>query len=245
MITAPRSRHPGRDWVLCRVHVGRSRHCSSWCPERGIGCWPGRRYGRGRGQRLPEPDSHAHDGARGRGPVVSRVGLGLAALGRPTYITSGREEDLPGRSVAGMRTRTFSMLDAAYAAGVDPADAQEIRTLRTSVGGHSGGQVQATRGYAGHESAMFSPPQSAELCDMGGFVMDLLDRAKGHRRGALDRPAHQVSWAVAVLYLGEPLFDRRDLDASQASAVGCDSRGTTARLRTPAAGSRLRAARWR
>ena len=75
MITAPRSRHPGRDWVLCRVHVGRSRHCSSWCPERGIGRWPGRRYGRGRGQRLPEPDSHAHDGARGRGPVVSRVGL--------------------------------------------------------------------------------------------------------------------------------------------------------------------------
>jgi hypothetical protein len=42
---------------------------------------------------------------------------GAAALGRPTYITSGREEDLPGRSVAGMRTRTFSMLDAAYVAG--------------------------------------------------------------------------------------------------------------------------------
>src|ERR1700677_5102609 len=57
------------------------------------------------------------------GPVVSRVGLGLAALGRPAYITSGREEDLPDRSVAGMRTRTFSMLDAAYAAGVRYADA--------------------------------------------------------------------------------------------------------------------------
>src|SRR5258708_12480381 len=58
------------------------------------------------------------------GPVVSRIGLGLAALGRPAYITSGREEDLPDRSVAGLRTRTFSMLDAAYAAGVryvDPA----------------------------------------------------------------------------------------------------------------------------
>ena len=52
------------------------------------------------------------------GPVVSRIGLGLAALGRPAYITSGREEALPDRSVAGMRTRTFSMLDAAYAAGV-------------------------------------------------------------------------------------------------------------------------------
>ena len=57
------------------------------------------------------------------GPLVSRVGLGLAALGRPAYITSGREEDLPDRSVAGMRTRAFSMLDAAYAAGVRYVDA--------------------------------------------------------------------------------------------------------------------------
>src|SRR5438552_3761308 len=57
------------------------------------------------------------------GPVVSRIGLGLAALGRPAYITSGREQDLPDRSVAGMRTRTFSMLDAAYAAGIRYVDA--------------------------------------------------------------------------------------------------------------------------
>src|ERR1700693_2459969 len=56
------------------------------------------------------------------GPVVSRIGLGLAALGRPAYITSGREEDLPDRSVAGLRTRTFSMLDAAYAAGIRYVD---------------------------------------------------------------------------------------------------------------------------
>jgi aryl-alcohol dehydrogenase-like predicted oxidoreductase len=57
------------------------------------------------------------------GPAVSRIGLGLAALGRPAYITSGRAEDLPDRSVAGMRARTFSMLDAAYAAGVRYVDA--------------------------------------------------------------------------------------------------------------------------
>src|ERR1700761_849692 len=57
------------------------------------------------------------------GPVVSRVGLGLAALGRPAYITSGREEDLPDRSETGMRTRTFSMLDRAYAAGGRYGDA--------------------------------------------------------------------------------------------------------------------------
>src|ERR1700761_2760412 len=60
---------------------------------------------------------------RAGGPAVSRIGLGLAALGRPAYITSGREEDLPDRSETGMRARTFSMLDAAYAAGVRYVDA--------------------------------------------------------------------------------------------------------------------------
>lgn len=57
------------------------------------------------------------------GPVVSRIGLGLAALGRPAYITSGRAGDLPDRSVEGLRDRTFAMLDAAYGAGVRYFDA--------------------------------------------------------------------------------------------------------------------------
>jgi len=45
---------------------------------------------------------------------------------------------------------------------------------------------------------------------MGGSVMDLLDRAEDHRRGALDRPARQVPRTLAVMYLGEPLFDRHE-----------------------------------
>jgi aryl-alcohol dehydrogenase-like predicted oxidoreductase len=57
------------------------------------------------------------------GPTVSRIGLGLAALGRPAYITSGRSGDLPDRSVAGLRAQTYAMLDAAYEAGVRYADA--------------------------------------------------------------------------------------------------------------------------
>ena len=57
------------------------------------------------------------------GPAVSRIGLGLAALGRPAYITGGRADDLPDRSVAGLRARTFAMLDAAYAAEIRYADA--------------------------------------------------------------------------------------------------------------------------
>ena len=57
------------------------------------------------------------------GPTVSRIGLGLAALGRPAYITGRRSVDLPDRSVAGLRAQAFSVLDAAYAAGVRYFDA--------------------------------------------------------------------------------------------------------------------------
>ena len=58
------------------------------------------------------------------GLVVSSVGLGLAALGRPAYITSGRDEELgQDRSVDAMRRRTHEVLDAAYAGGVRYFDA--------------------------------------------------------------------------------------------------------------------------
>jgi len=56
-------------------------------------------------------------------PAVSRIGLGLAALGRPAYITGGRDDDLPDRSVAGLRARTVAMLDAAYESGIRYFDA--------------------------------------------------------------------------------------------------------------------------
>lgn len=56
------------------------------------------------------------------GPLVSRLGLGLAALGRPAYITAGRTGDLPDRSIGGLRDQSFLMLDCAYAAGVRYVD---------------------------------------------------------------------------------------------------------------------------
>jgi aryl-alcohol dehydrogenase-like predicted oxidoreductase len=56
---------------------------------------------------LPEP-----------GPP-SRLGLGLAAVARPAYITSGRTADLGAdRGVAALRSHTWSTLDGAYSAGV-------------------------------------------------------------------------------------------------------------------------------
>ncbi|MET7399004.1 aldo/keto reductase [Dactylosporangium sp. NPDC005572] len=54
---------------------------------------------------------------------VRRIGLGLAAVGRPGYINLGRDRDLPpDRSVEGLRRRSHELLDAAYAAGVRYVD---------------------------------------------------------------------------------------------------------------------------
>jgi aryl-alcohol dehydrogenase-like predicted oxidoreductase len=55
---------------------------------------------------------------------TSRIGLGLAALGRPAYIDIGHPQDLAGETdVDSMRARAHAMLDAAYAAGVRYFDA--------------------------------------------------------------------------------------------------------------------------
>ena len=56
--------------------------------------------------------------------TVTRLGLGLAALGRPSYITLGRDADLGAdRSVEAMERRCHAMLDSAYAAGIRYVDA--------------------------------------------------------------------------------------------------------------------------
>ena len=52
-----------------------------------------------------------------------RIGLGLAAVGRPGYLNLGRDRDLPAdRSVEALRERSHQLLDAAYAAGVRYVD---------------------------------------------------------------------------------------------------------------------------
>ncbi|MEW2544304.1 aldo/keto reductase [Streptomyces sp. NPDC047002] len=55
---------------------------------------------------------------------TARMGLGLAAVGRPAYITSGRAAELPAaRTVEALRERAFEVLDAAYENGVRYLDA--------------------------------------------------------------------------------------------------------------------------
>jgi aryl-alcohol dehydrogenase-like predicted oxidoreductase len=54
----------------------------------------------------------------------ARLGLGLAALGRPGYLNLGHDADLGAdRSPAALERRTHDVLDAAYAAGIRYVDA--------------------------------------------------------------------------------------------------------------------------
>jgi aryl-alcohol dehydrogenase-like predicted oxidoreductase len=58
------------------------------------------------------------------GLPVTPVGIGLAAVGRPAYITLGRGEDLgPDRRVEALRHRCHQLLDAAFDAGIRYVDA--------------------------------------------------------------------------------------------------------------------------
>ena len=58
------------------------------------------------------------------GPLVSRLGLGLAALGRPAYLVLGHGDDLAGaHSVEALRSRTHALLDLARERGITYLDA--------------------------------------------------------------------------------------------------------------------------
>ncbi len=57
------------------------------------------------------------------GITVSAVGLGLAALGRPGYITLGHDDDPAGHTdLLALERHAHEMLDAAHAAGVTYID---------------------------------------------------------------------------------------------------------------------------
>ncbi|HEY3764276.1 MAG TPA: hypothetical protein VGL44_03890, partial [Gaiellales bacterium] len=55
---------------------------------------------------------------------MTRIGLGLAAAGRPGYINVGHHDDLArGTSVEAMEAAAHALLDAAHAGGIRYLDA--------------------------------------------------------------------------------------------------------------------------
>lgn len=54
---------------------------------------------------------------------ITPIGLGLAAIGRPGYITLGHADDLPARDVASMEQHAHAVLDRAWSLGIRYFDA--------------------------------------------------------------------------------------------------------------------------
>ncbi|RRO18068.1 aldo/keto reductase [Saccharopolyspora rhizosphaerae] len=87
---------------------------------------------------------------------VQRLGLGLAALGRPAYINVGRVEALPQqRTAQAMKERTRAVLDAAYAHGIRWVDtarsygsAEQFLADWLGERGHEDVSVSSKWGYA-------------------------------------------------------------------------------------------------
>jgi len=74
-------------------------------------------------QPAPEAPSAGFASLGTSGLTVSRIGVGLASLGRPAYMAWGREADLgEDRSIRAMRRRCHALLDGARAAGVSYVD---------------------------------------------------------------------------------------------------------------------------
>ncbi|WP_028926132.1 aldo/keto reductase [Pseudonocardia acaciae] len=85
-----------------------------------------------------------------------RLGLGLAALGRPAYINLGRTDALPpDRTVDELRAASWEVLDAGYAAGLRWVDvarsygrAEEFLAGWLAARGHRDVTVSSKWGYA-------------------------------------------------------------------------------------------------
>ncbi len=107
--------------------------------------------------------------------AAARLGVGLAAVGRPAYITAGREHDLGAdRDVDALRARSWAVLDAAYDGGVRYLD----------VARSYGRAEEFLAGWLVHRAASGRAADDAEIGSKWGY------RYVGGWR--LDAPVHEV-----------------------------------------------------
>ncbi|MGM0516989.1 MAG: aldo/keto reductase [Pseudomonadota bacterium] len=122
-----------------------------------------------------------------------RIGLGLAALGRPGYINLGHGEDMPGRrDVDAMRAHCHTMLDRAWERGVRYVDAAR-----------SYGRAEA---FLGAWLAGRAPAQRPVVGSKWGYTYTAnwridaeVHEVKEHSRAVLDR-----QWTETLEALGGP-----------------------------------------
>ncbi|MCD0163650.1 aldo/keto reductase [Deinococcus sp. 6YEL10] len=124
-------------------------------------------------------------------PASPRLGVGLAALGRPGYINLGHARDLPDRSVAGMRAQAWAVLDEAYAAGVRYFDAARSYGRAEEF---LGAWVQAR----GHRDAVLGSKWGYT------YVADWQPDAPVHEVKTHDRATLDRQWPQTLAALGGP-----------------------------------------
>jgi aryl-alcohol dehydrogenase-like predicted oxidoreductase len=157
-------------------------------------------------------------------PATSRLGLGLASLGRPAYINLGRENALPAkRSIDEMRAASWDVLDSAHAAGVQWIDvarsygrAEEFLADWLSTRGHNDVTISSKWGYtyladwrvdAGvHEVKEHSLVQfHKQLAETQGLLGDRLSLYQVHSLTA-DSPLFANSQLLAALVERAPAW---------------------------------------
>jgi aryl-alcohol dehydrogenase-like predicted oxidoreductase len=115
---------------------------------------------------------------------TAELGFGLAAVGRPAYITSDREHDLGSagaRSVAAMESRVHELLDTAWALGIRYLDAARSygraeEFLGTWLAAHPDRRVSLTIGSKwGYEYVGDWDP-AAELHERKEHTLAMFDR---------------------------------------------------------------------
>ncbi|MQY02014.1 aldo/keto reductase [Actinomadura macrotermitis] len=149
---------------------------------------------------------------------MTELGLGLAALGRPAYITVGRAGALPAeRSVAAMRAATWRVLDAAYAAGVRWVDAARSYGLSEDFlagwlaeRGHRDVTVSSKWGYA----YVGGWRMDAEVHEVKEHSLARYVAQYAESRALLG--SHLAIYQVHSLTADSPLFEDRALQAALA-----------------------------
>lgn len=150
------------------------------------------------------------------GLTVTRLGLGLAALGRPLYITAGRRADLPAdRDPEAMERRCHAVLDAAYTAGIRYFDAARSYGLAEYFLGRwmQSRQVSPTDATVGSKwgytyTADWQP--DARVHEVKALTLDTLDRQIAETRAQLGARLHLYQIHSATLESGV-LADRHVL----------------------------------
>ncbi|WP_141576480.1 aldo/keto reductase [Actinomadura sp. WMMA1423] len=150
--------------------------------------------------------------------AIRRLGIGLAAVGRPAYINVGSHGELPpGRSVEAMREATWSVLDAAYAAGIRWVDAarsygraEEFLGAWLADRAPSGVRVSSKWGY----TYVGDWKTDAEVHEVKEHSLDRFQAQYQETRSLLD--GHLSVYQVHSLTEESPLFEDVPLQAALA-----------------------------